>query len=323
MNQVSEKKVSIIVACYNEEANILPMHDRLVKALEPTGYQFEIIYVDNSSADNSLKVYEDLCSQDKRVKVILMSRNFGLPQPSYFAGLKYCTGNAAVLIDGDIQDPPELIPEFIKKWEEGFDVVYGIRKKRRAPLIKRIGYKLFYRLFRKLAYIPVPLDASDFGLMDRRVVNELLKFNERELFIRGLRPYVGLKQTGIEYVRDARAFGKSTFNIFNGDISFAKRLILNFSYKPLQWISHLALAVTIFAFLAIGVYVVWYFISPTWVGGIPTVIVFILFFGAIQLLCLSIIGEYLGKVFQETKRRPRFIVDKILNDDRGIKLTDD
>ncbi|MDP1719311.1 MAG: glycosyltransferase family 2 protein [bacterium] len=319
---ITNKKISIIVACYNEESNILPMHDRLVKALEPLGSQFEIIYVDNDSADNSPNVYEDLCARDKRVKVIIMSRNFGLPQTSYFAGLKYCSGDCAILLDGDIQDPPELLPEFIKKWNEGFDVVYGIRKKRKAPLFRRIGYKLFYRLFKKLAYIPIPLDASDFGLIDRKVINHIISFGERELFIRGIRPYVGFRQTGIEYVRDVRASGRSSFSFFSGDIAHAKKLIVNFSYKPLEWISRLAFLVTAFAFLAIVVYVVWYFVSPTWPGGIPTVIIFILFFGAIQLLSISVIGEYLAKIFMEVKHRPRFIVKKILNDDSGSRLID-
>jgi len=318
----SPKRISVITICYNEESNILPMYERLKEILEQEKLPFEIIYVDNSSDDNSLSIYENLCAQDKRVKVILMSRNFGYSQPSYFAGLKYCSGDCAVLLDGDLQDPPELIPKFLRKWEQGFDVVYGIRKKRQASLMRQVLYKLFYRIFRKLAYIPVPVDAGDFGLIDRKVINEIIKFNERDIFIRGIRPYVGFKQTGIEYQRAERLAGKTTQGFFSG-LFDAKRLIVNFSYKPLAWISNFAFLVMVLAFLAILVYIGAFFWGPTSPSGIPTLIVFILFFSAVQLLAISVIGEYLGKIFEEVKHRPRFIVRKILNDDRKTPLTDD
>ncbi len=317
-----QKKISVITICYNEESNILPMYERLKKTLEPEGYPFEIIYVDNNSDDNSLSIYENLCAQDRRVKIILMSRNFGYSQSSYFAGLKYCSGDCAILLDGDLQDPPELIPKFLRKWEEDFDVVYGVRHKRQASLIWQVLYKLFYRVFRKLAYVPVPVDASDFGLIDRKVINQIIKFNERDIFIRGVRPYIGFKQTGIEYERTKRLGGKTTQGFFRGLLN-AKRLIINFSYKPLEWISNFAFLIMVLAFVAILVYMVAFFWGPTPPSGIPTLIVFILFFSGVQLLAISVIGEYLAKIFEEVKHRPRFIVRKILNDDREVGLVDD
>lgn len=317
-----QKKISVITICYNEESNIVPMYERLKKILEQDGYSFEIIYVDNNSDDNSLSIYEGLCAKDKRVKVILMSRNFGYSQSSYLAGLKYCSGDCAILLDGDLQDPPELISQFLKKWKEGFDVVYGIRHKRQASLVWQILYKLFYRVFRKLAYISVPVDASDFGLMDRKVIDEIIKFGERDIFIRGVRPYVGFKQTGIEYERASRLRGQTTQSFLRGLFN-AKRLIINFSYKPLEWISNFAFLIMVLAFVAIIIYMVAFFWGPTPPSGIPTLIVFILFFSGIQLLAISVIGDYLGKIFEEVKHRPRFIVKKILNNDDNVPLVDD
>ena len=322
MFETNNKKISIIIACYNEEKSIVPMYERLIKVFERINYSFEIIYVDNDSKDSSPEVYEDLCNRDKRVKVILMSRNFGMPQPqpSFFAGLKYCSGDCAISLDGDIQDPPELIPQFIKKWEEGYDVVYGIRKKRQEPWHWQVLYKLFYRFLRKLAYFNIPVDASDFGFMDRKVIDELIKFGERDIVIRGIRPYIGFKQIGIEYKRDLRKSGKSKAN-FSNSIVFAKRLVVIFSYKPVEWVSKLALGVTILAFVATVAYLASYLIRQDAPSVSSTIILSILIFSAVQLFALAVIGEYLAKTLEEVKHRPRFIVKEILND-KSRKLTD-
>ncbi len=312
MTNGARKKLSIVIACYNESANILPMYERLNKVFINSKYDLEIIYVDNNSADSSAEKFKELASKDKRVKVIFMSRNFGGPQTSYFAGLNYASGDGMVLIDGDLQDPPELIPELIKKWEEGYDVVYGIRKKRKGNIFKRILYKLFYRVFKKLAYIDVPLDAGEFSLMDRRVAKAIAGFTESDVLVRALRAYVGFKQTGIEYIRDDRQHGKSTTNFFQ-DLRWAKRFIINFSYKPLEWISYLSFLVFLVALVGLLLNMIMYIINPASPPGMPTVIFGLLFFGAIQMLAMSLIGEYLAKVLQEVKDRPRYIVREVLN----------
>ena len=311
-----KRKISTISACYNEARNIMPLYERLIKALGNFSYELEIIFVDNSSTDNSEEIFRGLAEKDKRVKVLFMSRNFGGPQTSYFAGLQYCSGDAAILLDGDLQDPPEVIPELIKKWEEGYDVVYGIRAKRKAKILKRLFYKLFYRVFKKLAYIDIPLDAGEFGLMDRKVVNEIADFSENEVLVRGLRAFVGFKQVGVEYVRDDRNAGSSTTSFWQ-DLKWAKKFIINFSYKPLEWISYVAFFAFLVSCTGILLNFVLYLSNPYSPPGIPTIIFAIFFFGAVQLLSLSIIGEYLSKVLQEVKNRPRYILKEILNDERN------
>jgi dolichol-phosphate mannosyltransferase len=242
-----------------------------------------------------------------------MSRNFGSPQPSFLAGLKYAKGEAAVLLHGDIQDPPELIPQFLKNWEEGYQVVYGVRKKREGyGPVMNLFYKAFYKVLNKLSYIKIPLDAGEFSLIDRRVIKELLRLEEYDYYLRCLRAFVGFKQIGVPYVREARHQGRSNENLLTG-LWWAKTIIVNFSFKPLELISQLALLVTLasFIFIAVNIILVLFFgNSPR---GIPTIVILILFLGAIQLLCLSIIAEYLAKIFLEVKRRPRYIIRKILN----------
>lgn len=308
------KTVSLIITCYNEQDNILEMYKRVTAVFKQLPqYRYEMIFVDNDSSDNSPKIFEQLAKRDKGVVVILMSRNFGSPQSSFLAGMSQAKGEVAVLLHGDIQDPPELIPKFIKKWEEGFQVVYGIRTKRKGygPLMN-LFYKGFYRLLNKLAYIKIPLNAGEFSLIDKRVINELLKIEEYDYYLRCLRAFVGFKQTGINYIREARFKGHSAENLFTG-LWWAKTIIVNFSFKPLEFISQLAFLVMLFSFLFMILNVVLVFIFGSSQRGIPTIVILILFLGAIQLLCLSIIAEYLAKIFLEVKKRPRYIIKKILN----------
>lgn len=305
------KKISVIIASYNESENIPEIYRRLTETLSKSVSDYEIIFVDNASVDGSENLYREISAKDSHIKAVLMSRNFGSSQTSFLAGLENCSGDAAVVMDGDLQDPPEVIADFIKKWQDGFDVVYGIRKSRKGNIVRRIGYKLFYRLFKKMAYVDIPLDAGDFSLMDRKVIDWLLSCKERDLFIRGLRSYIGFRQTGVEYLRDARFAGAAGTSIFT-DIQWAKKLIINFSYKPLEWVSKLALTVVFIAFVAIIYNLTFYFIDPTAPRGMPTVIVALLFFSGIQLFCISVVAEYLGKIFQEVKNRPRYIVREII-----------
>lgn len=307
------KTISVLIACYNEEDNIRPMYERLLKVVKKLPYSFEFIYIDNNSTDNSEKTFRDLAKKDKRVKVIFMSRNFGSPQPSFLAGMENAKGDAVVFLQGDIQEPPELISKFIEKWQEGYDVVYGQRTKREGVgIVKNFLYRLFYMIFRKLSYLEIPFEASDFSLIDRKVVDSLIAMGEYDYLIRGLRAYVGYKQVGISYVRERRARGKSTENFFSS-LWWAKTLIVNFSLKPLELISKLAFFVMLLTLFLIIFNLVMYFTFTTHQPGVPTIVILILFLGAVQLLSLSIIAEYLAKIFLEIKARPKYIIRKTLN----------
>lgn len=314
------KKISVIVPCRNEEANILPLYERLVSVLSKITTDWEIIYTDNGSTDNSGKIFRDLAQKDSRVSVIFFSRNFGTSDHGYTAGSEQALGDAIIWIDGDIQDPPELIEEFVKKWQEGYEVIYGIRKKREGSFPKRLGYKFFYKIFCKLSYIDIPRDAGDFSLVDRKVINIINSMPERDRFVRGLRAWAGFRSTGIDYERAERKKGSAKTNYWSYFRS-AKKGIFSFSYLPLEIVSLLALLVTFLSVLAILFYFGWYLISPNAPSGYMTLLMIILFLGSIQLLSISIIGEYLGKIFEEVKRRPKYIVREILNDHRQIENT--
>lgn len=309
----NQKKISVIITCYNEKDNIEVLYRRLSKVFEKLQYDYEYIFVDNDSSDGSKEIFTKLASKDKDVKVIFMSRNFGSPQPSFLAGLSYAKGDAAVLLHGDIQDPPELIPDFIDKWEKGYSVAYGIRIKRKGyGMLMNLLYKSFYYLLTKLAYVKIPLNAGEFCLLDKAVVNELLKIKEYDYYLRCLRAFVGFDQIGIEYIRDERKFGKSGENLLSS-LWWAKTIIINFSLKPLELISKIAFLVMLFTFFLIAVNLVLIIVSNNSPRGIPTIVILVLFLGGIQLLSLSIIAEYLAKIFLEIKGRPRYIIKKKLN----------
>jgi len=309
-----EKRISVVVPCYNEQDNIINMYNRLKNTLDKITNNYEIIYINNGSYDDSESIFRQLSEKDKNVTVLTFSRNFG-SQSAYTAGMEYATGDCVVCIDGDIQDPPELIEEMVEKWLERYHVVYGIRKKREGSILRRIGYKLFYRIFKKLSYIDIPLDAGDFALIDRSVLDVMNFLPERNRFLRGLRAWTGFKQTGIEYTRLERKAGKTT-NSFVDNIRWAIMGVVSFSYRPLEMISYLAALVVGLSAISIVIYIASYFIYSTAPHGFSTLIVTILFLGGIQLLCLSIIGEYLGKIFEEVKGRPKYIIQEILNDHR-------
>jgi dolichol-phosphate mannosyltransferase len=241
------------------------------------------------------------------------SRNFG-SQAAFRSGLELSTKNACVLLDGDLQDPPELIERFVEKWREGYDVVFGRRVKRNAPFYMRFAYKLFYRVFQYFSYLPIPRDAGDFSLLDRRVVRAILRFPERDFFLRGIRAYVGFKQTGVDYVRPERLFGKSTNNLFK-NLDWAKKGILSYSYTPLTIISFagslLFLASVILAAIQVVLRILFPDLAPK---GTTTVILAILFFGSINLFALAILGEYIAKIFEEVKQRPPFVRRSIIRD---------
>ena len=308
--------ISAVIACYKDENAIPLMHERLTKTFKKIGCDYEIIFVNDGSPDNSEKVLEKICSDDKKTTAIFHSRNFN-SQNAFTSGMNQAIGDAVVLLDGDLQDPPELIEDFVKKWTDGFDVVYGKRIKREASNFMNFSYKLFYRIFNKLSYIDIPFDAGDFSLMDKKVVEAINMAEERDRFIRGLRAWVGFKQIGIPYNRPERKFGKTT-NSFLKNIKWAKKGIFSFSYVPLELISYLSYFIVLLTAIALMFYIIFYYINPAATKGITTLIVLVLFIGGIQLLSASILSEYIGKILEETKKRPQYIIKKILNNHKEI-----
>lgn len=303
------KKISAIIAVYKDVQSIPIIHKRLVKVFEKIKVDYEIIFVNDGSPDNTEIVLHNLVQKDHHVIAINHSRNFS-SQMAFTSGMDISTGNAIVFLDGDLQDPPELIENFYLKWVEGYDVVYGVRVKRDAPFVMRISYKLFYRIFRKLSYISIPHDAGDFSLIDRKVVNVLKTFPERDRFLRGLRAWVGFKQIGVSYVRPDRMFGKSTNNLIK-NFQWATKGIFSFTYLPLQIMTMLSLVVFIISVIGIIVQIILRILIPNPPSGITTVLVVVLFLGSVQMLGISILGEYIGKIFEEVKQRPKYVIKNI------------
>ncbi len=304
------KKISAIIACYKDQESIPILYHRLTEVLVESEYDYEIIFVNDASPLNDESVIEQLCQQDNHVIGISHSRNFG-SQSAFISGMELSSGDAVVLMDGDGQDPPEIIRQFIPRWEEGYDVIYGQRIKREAPLYMQILYKLFYRVFRRLSEVNIPVDAGDFSLIDKKVVQHLLKFTEKDIFLRGLRAWVGFKQIGVPYMRPERLFGTST-NSFSKNIWWAKKGIFSFSRKPLQYIQVIGIFVFIITMFLSAFYIIKYLIDPPEnAQGVPTIILIMLGLGGIQLMSISVLGDYMGKIIEEVKNRPKFIRSQI------------
>jgi polyisoprenyl-phosphate glycosyltransferase len=309
-------KLSPIIACYRDAEAVPIMYQRLVDTITRLDLDYEIVFVNDGSPDNAAEVLAELASRDAQVVVINHTRNFG-SQNAFTSGMKVASGDAVVLLDGDLQDPPELIEQFVEKWRDGFDVVYGVRVKRDATRFLQVAYKLFYRTFRAAAYVPVPLDAGDFSLIDRKVVDALNAMPENNRFMRGMRAWVGYNQTGIPYVRPERMFGRTTNSMFR-NLAWARKGIFSYSFIPLEIITGLAFTTVLAAFLAAVTEIAVRIIRPSAVpSGFTSVIVLILFLGGVQLLCLSIIGSYLAHIYEEVKGRPNYIVRSILNPPNG------
>lgn len=305
-------KLSAIIACYRDGPAILPMYERLIAATASLPIELEMVFVNDASPDDAEDVLRVLAARDPRVVAVNHSRNFG-SQAAFSSGMRICTGDMVVLMDGDLQDPPEIIPALYEKYCEGYDVVYGERVKREASLFLQVAYKAFYRVFRRMSYVTIPTDAGDFSLMSRRVVDALNSLPERDRFLRGLRAWVGFRQTGVPYVRPERMFGTTTNNLLK-NIAWARKGIFSFSYLPLEWISYLAFGVTAVSAVAILYYLGRYLFVHDAPQGFTTLLLSILFLGGIQLLCLAIIGDYLGRVFEEVKQRPLYLIKSIFNE---------
>jgi polyisoprenyl-phosphate glycosyltransferase len=312
MGATQAKMISAVIACYRDAPAVPQMHERLTSVFTKIGVDYEIIFVNDASPDNAREVLTELAARDQHVTVINHTRNYG-SQSAFTSGMRLASGDAVVLLDGDLQDPPELIETFYQKWIEGYDVVYGVRVKREATRILQVAYKAFYRLFRAASYVKIPVDAGDFSLMDRRVVDAVNALPETNRFMRGLRAWVGFTQTGVPYYRAERPFGVSTNSLLK-NLGWARKAILSFSYIPLDLITILAVCICLGSLLLIvGQVLARIFVPDLVPTGFTTLIVIILFMGGIQLLCLSIIGSYLAHLYDEVKRRPPYIRESVIN----------
>lgn len=312
-------KLSAVIACYRDAPAVPIMYERLVRAFAQVGADYEIIFVNDGSPDDAREVLAEIAQRDPAVVVVNHARAFG-SQSAFTSGMRIATGDAVVLLDGDLQDPPELIPEFVAHWLEGYEVVYGERVKREASFFMRHAYPAFYRIFKRLAYVSVPLDAGDFSLIDRRVVDAINALPETQRFVRGLRAWVGYKQLGVPYERPERMFGRST-NSLRKNLGWARRAIVSFSYAPLDAITGLALCVVGIATIGLIVQLGLRLFDPHAAPkGFTTVISVVLFIGGIQLLCLAIIGSYLAQMYEEVKGRPPFVVESVMNPPAGAEF---
>jgi polyisoprenyl-phosphate glycosyltransferase len=309
----TKHSVSAVIACYKDNQAIPVMYGRLKSIFTKLNIDHEIIFVNDGSPDDSEEVIRTISRNDRRVRGISHSRNFG-SQAAFRSGMEIATKNACVLLDGDLQDPPELIEIMVEKWREGSDVVYGRRVKREATLFMQLAYKIFYRVFDFFSYVRIPHDAGDFSLLDKRVVEAMLTFPERDLFLRGVRAYAGFRQTGVDYTRPERMFGVTT-NSFLKNIGWAKKGIFSFSYVPLNILSASAVMLVGLTVLLIVAQVIAKLLFPQLAPkGATTLLIAMLFFGSLNLLAVSIMGEYLAKIFEEVKRRPHFIRRSIIKE---------
>lgn len=310
---VTTRSLSIVIACYRDAGSVREFYRRLSDVLPTVTPNYEIIYVNDASPDDAETILRELAAEDPHLVIINHTRNFG-SQNAFLSGMRIARGDSIILMDGDLQDPPHLIPKLVEQWLNGYDVVYGRRVARVETFFRQCAYKVFYRLFRRLADVPIPVDAGDFGLIDRKVVSTLLHdFPEHSVFLRGLRAYTGYRHTGVDYVRDARFDGRST-NSLRSNIRWAKLAIFSFSKKPLQYISVFASSCVLLSFLAAFLYLCVYFRNPASPPpGWMTQFLAVLFLGSIQLVCFAILAEYLAHMYDELKKRPRYVVRDIVD----------
>lgn len=306
-----EAKYSVVIPIFNEQDVLAELYQRIQVVMDDQEEPWEMILVDDGSIDQSARIIGELHQKDGRVKGISFSRNFGF-QEAVTAGLAKSQGDAVILADADLQDPPEVFPMMLAKWREGYDVVYGIRTYREGETrFKKLTAKLFYRIIRRITSVEIPLDTGDFRLMDRRIVNTLLRMPERSRFLRGMVPWVGFKQAGIYYERQPRYAGESKFNSVRQMVPFAIDAITSFSYFPLQLATIIGFIVAGISLIGIlGVIGLRLFGSQDELTGQATTLVAVLFLGGVQLISLGIIGEYLGRIYDEVKGRPLYVIDK-------------
>ena len=321
-NGQRKRSLSAVIACYKDAQAIPVMHRRLTDMFVKLKIDYEIIFVNDGSPDDSASVIQEISANDAHVIGVTHSRNFG-SQKAFRSGMELSTKDGVVLLDGDLQDPPELIEFFYAQWENGFDVVYGRRIKRDMAWHWGLMYKLFYRIFAMFSYVKIPLDAGDFSLIDKRVVGWMLTCPERDLFMRGLRAYVGFKQIGVDYIRPERMFGVTT-NSFLKNIDWAKKGIFSFSNTPLTMLTSagvVLLGLSLFTAVIVGLLRV--FIPEIAPRGITTLLISILMFGSLNLFAIGLVGEYVAKIMEEVKGRPRLIRAALIRNGESTVLLPD
>lgn len=303
--------LSVVVPCFNEEESLEETHRRLSASLALIpGADYEIIYVDDGSRDRTFAIMAGLQESDAHVRVIRLSRNFG-HQLAVTAGIQYASGDAVVLIDADLQDPPELIATFVQEWRNGNDVVYGVRTDRPGEsAFKLFTAHLFYRMIQRMSDTPIPLDVGDFRLMDRRVAAALSAMPERHRFIRGMVSWIGFQQVGVPYRRDPRFAGESKYPLIKM-LRFAFDGVSSFSIVPLRLASWLGFGSSLVALAGIAYAIGVRIFTNEWVPGWAALFTAVLFVGGVQLICLGLVGEYVGRIYAESKGRPLFLVREL------------
>ncbi len=308
--------LSVIIPCFNEEEVLAATYARVVDVLGGQHFGLQMIFVNDGSSDSTGDILARMATEDPRVKVITLSRNFG-HQPAVSAGLANADGAAIAIIDADLQDPPRVVLDMLEQWYNGFDVVYGVRAKRKESIIKRACYAGFYRLFRWIASIDAPLNAGDFSLIDKSVLDVINNLPEKGRFFRGLRAWVGYSQIGVVYERDPRAAGVTKYP-FSKLLKLAADGIFNFSTMPLRIVFVLGLSISVLSFLSLVMVIVFNIFDVPLLGrrfsdvqGFTSILLTMLVLGGIQLICIGILGEYIGRIYQEVKGRPYFVVKDV------------
>ena len=313
-----KKTISVIIPCYNEEQNIKRSYQEVKKVFAKSKYSLEIIFVDNCSTDKSAKLIKEIAKKDKSATAVLLSRNFG-GEYSSLAGMRVASGDATVVLDCDLQDPPELILDFAKEWERGSEVVIGFRNDIDDNLFMKIARKAFYKIMKKISNIEIPLNAGTYSLVDKRVMNVINNLPEKNRFFRGLRAWAGFKTTKVEYKRRRRKFGR-THNTLLDYLRDAERGVFGFSYVPLELITYFGFLLVIASFIFIGMYSLLFVFLGNPIPGFMTIISLITLLGGVQILAISVVGKYVLIIFEETKNRPEYVIKEIINDHRPKKL---
>jgi dolichol-phosphate mannosyltransferase len=308
----AEITFSVVVPVFNEEKVLPETYRRLNAVMEELGESYEIIFVNDGSSDRTISILDQLCERDSHIRIIDFAKNFG-HQTAITAGMDYADGKAVVVIDADLQDPPELIPQMILRWREGYDVVYGKRKERKGEtFFKRVSATLFYRLMRRMTEVDIPVDTGDFRLVDRRVCDALKTIKERNRYIRGIISWLGFRQVGVEFAREERFAGETKYPL-RKMLKFAFDAITSFSFKPLKLSSYLGMALSFCSFVYLMLVVWQKLFTDRTVPGWASSMVVSLFFNGIVLMMLGIAGEYIGRIYDEAKGRPLYVVRRVRN----------
>lgn len=311
-------EITIIAPIFNEIENLPVLYQRITEVLDGSGFSWELILVDDGSTDGSTEIIRELSKKDQKIRPVIFARNFG-HQIAVTAGLDYSQGNAVVIIDADLQDPPEVILEMIAKWREGYEVVYAVRSEREGEsFFKKITASLFYRLIFRITDVKIPLDTGDFRLMDRKVVNVMNSMREHHRFLRGMSAWVGFKQIGVTYKRAARLSGETKYPL-KKMMKLALTAITGFSYVPLQIATYMGFISAGISLIAIPVVALLRILGSQQFIGQATTLIAVLFLGGVQLISLGILGEYIGRIYDEVKGRPLYIISEAPSEKKNLK----